>query len=189
VLDHCSLAVQVILAMWSREEAHFEGIYYQVRGAINQPKGVQKPHIPLLIGGSGEKVTLKLVAQYGDACNVQGNLATIAHKFAILKEHCEAVGRDYQSIHRTAGTLCAIGETDEQALATLPPMMKFQLSSGSGGLVGSLGNHSEADCGIRGGRCTGIDPCVLRCQDRPGATPTLCQGVYPVKPSGSNRPL
>ena len=138
MLDHCSLAVQVILAMWSREEAHFEGIYYQVRGAINQPKGVQKPHIPLLIGGSGEKVTLKLVAQYGDACNVQGDLATIAHKFAILKEHCEAVGRDYQSIHRTAGTLCAIGETDEQALANLPPMMKFQLSSGMGGLVGSL---------------------------------------------------
>lgn len=126
-------AVQVILAMWQEEEAHFEGNYYQVRGAINQPKGVQKPHIPLLIGGSGEKVTLKLVAQYGDACNVQGDLATIAHKFAILKEHCEAVGRDYQSIHRTAGTLCAIGETDEQALANLPPMMKFQLSSGMGG--------------------------------------------------------
>ena len=49
-------AVQVILAMWTQEEAVFEGTYYQVRGAINQPKGVQKPHIPLLIGGGGEKV-------------------------------------------------------------------------------------------------------------------------------------
>ena len=53
--------------MWTEEEATFEGKYHQVRGAINQPKGVQKPHIPLLIGGGGEKVTLKLVAQYGDA--------------------------------------------------------------------------------------------------------------------------
>jgi alkanesulfonate monooxygenase SsuD/methylene tetrahydromethanopterin reductase-like flavin-dependent oxidoreductase (luciferase family) len=113
-------AVQVILAMWTQEEAVFEGTYYQVRGAINQPKGVQKPHIPLLIGGGGEQVTLKLVAQYGDACSVNGDLATIKHKFAVLKGHCETVGRDYASIHRTAGALCAIGETDEQARAKIP---------------------------------------------------------------------
>jgi F420-dependent oxidoreductase-like protein len=55
-------AVEIILAMWTQEEANFEGTYYQVSGAINQPKGVQKPHIPLLIGGGGEKVTLRLVA-------------------------------------------------------------------------------------------------------------------------------
>src|SRR6266516_7033469 len=59
-------AVQIILAMWTQEEATFEGTYYQVKGAINQPKGVQKPHIPILIGGGGEKVTLRLVAQYGN---------------------------------------------------------------------------------------------------------------------------
>ena len=117
-------AVQVILAMWTQEEAVFEGTYYQVRGAINQPKGVQKPHIPLLIGGGGEKVTLKLVAQYGDACHVGGDLSTIEHKFAVLKQHCEAVGRDYNSIHRAAGAVCVIGDTDEQAFAKLPDFMK-----------------------------------------------------------------
>jgi F420-dependent oxidoreductase-like protein len=58
-------AVQIIRKMWSDDETVFEGKYYQVRGAINQPKGVQKPHIPLLIGGGGEQVTLKLVAQGG----------------------------------------------------------------------------------------------------------------------------
>lgn len=62
-LRHLREAVQVILAMWTQEEAAFEGEYYQIRGAINQPKGVQRPHIPLLIGGSGEQITLKLVAQ------------------------------------------------------------------------------------------------------------------------------
>lgn len=123
-------AVQVILAMWTQEEAVFEGKYYQVRGAINQPKGVQKPHIPLLIGGSGERVTLKLVAQYGDACNVFGGLAELEHKFAILKEHCEAVGRDYMSIHRTTGTLCIIGDTDEEALAKVPDAMKQRYGDG-----------------------------------------------------------
>src|SRR4029434_1232446 len=86
-------AVQVILPMWTQEEAVFEGSYYRLDGAINQPKGVQQPHIPLLIGGGGEQVTLKLVAQYGDACNINGDLETIKHKFAVLKKHCETVGR------------------------------------------------------------------------------------------------
>jgi F420-dependent oxidoreductase-like protein len=113
-------AVQVILAMWTQDEATFAGHYYQVRGAINQPKGVQKPHIPLLIGGGGERVTLKLVAQYADSCNVFGDPVTLQRKFAILKQHCEAVARDYNSIRRTSGAVCAIGDTVEQALAKIP---------------------------------------------------------------------
>ncbi len=112
--------IQVILAMWTQEEATFEGTYYQVRGAINQPKGVQKPHIPLLIGGGGEKVTLRLVAQYANACNVGGDIATIKHKLAVLKQHCDEIGRDYNSIKRTILIDdCAIAETEEAAVAKL----------------------------------------------------------------------
>ncbi|HEY4388641.1 MAG TPA: LLM class F420-dependent oxidoreductase [Ktedonobacteraceae bacterium] len=138
-LRHLREAVQVIRAMWTQEEAVFEGKYYQVRGAINQPKGVQKPHIPLLIGGGGEKVTLKLVAQYGDACNVGGSLDTIRQKFAILKQHCETVGRDYESIHRTSTTFCSIAETDEQALAQIPELARSRFGDGvNSALIGSL---------------------------------------------------
>jgi F420-dependent oxidoreductase-like protein len=108
-------SLQVILAMWTQEEATFEGQYYQVHNAINQPKGVQQPHIPLLIGGGGEQVTLKLVAQYGDACNVRGEINTLQHKFDVLKHHCETVGREYSSIHRTATASCSIADTDEKA--------------------------------------------------------------------------
>jgi F420-dependent oxidoreductase-like protein len=128
-------AVQVIHAMWEQQEAHFEGKYYQVRGAINQPKGVQKPHIPMLIGGGGEKVTLKLVAQYGDACNVLGDLETIKHKLAVLKEHCETLGRDYATIHCTTGAVCSIADSDEEALALVPANVMGQLKDTS--LVGS----------------------------------------------------
>src|SRR6266568_3337896 len=123
-------AIQIILAMWTQDEATFEGTYYQVRGAINQPKGVQKPHIPLLIGGGGEKVTLRLVAQYGNACNVGGDIATIKHKFAVLKQHCDELGRDYNSIRRT--TLiddCAIAETEDAAIAKLTPAQRNDLES------------------------------------------------------------
>jgi F420-dependent oxidoreductase-like protein len=128
-------AVQILLTMWTQQEATFEGKYYQVHRAINQPKGVQKPHIPLLIGGGGEQVTLKLVAQYGDACNVFGDFTAIEHKFAVLKEHCEAIGRDYQGIHRTAGTICIMEDTDEQAQAKVPDALKARY--GSAALIGS----------------------------------------------------
>jgi F420-dependent oxidoreductase-like protein len=109
-------ALQIIRAMWTEQEARFQGKYYQVDGAINQPKGVQKPHIPLLIGGAGEKVTLKLVAQYGDACNINNqDNAGVARKLAILREHCESVGRDYNEIKRTVEYSVAIARTEEEA--------------------------------------------------------------------------
>jgi F420-dependent oxidoreductase-like protein len=137
-LRHLREAVQVILAMWSQDEAVFEGEYYQVHGAINQPKGVQKPHIPLLIGGSGEQVTLKLVAQYGDACNIGGDLPTIQRKFTILRQHCEIVGRDYESIHRTMTGFSSIGETDERAMAKVPQALLHRFGNRiNSALIGS----------------------------------------------------
>jgi F420-dependent oxidoreductase-like protein len=113
-------AVQIILSMWTEKETTFEGEHFQVRGVINQPQGVQKPHIPVLIGGAGEKVTLKLVAEYGDACNVIESPEGLKHKFSVLKKHCETVGRDYNSVRRTATTLCIIADTDKEALAAVP---------------------------------------------------------------------
>jgi F420-dependent oxidoreductase-like protein len=121
-------AVEVILAMWTQPEATFEGKYYHVRGAINSPTGAQRPHIPLLIGGGGEKVTLRLVAQYADACNVGGEIPTIKHKFEVLKQHCDELGRDYNSILRT--TLiddCAIAPIEEEAIAMLSPEQRDDL--------------------------------------------------------------
>lgn len=153
-------AVQIIRALWNEEEATFEGNYYRVRGAINQPKGVQQPHIPMMIGGSGEKVTLKLVAQYADVCNVQGDYATIEHKFAVLKQHCEAIGRDYQSIHRTALTLGIVGETDEQARALVPAWAPL-VSPGdiqSYGLVGTLDTIRQR---IAGYEAAGVQELVI----------------------------
>ena len=121
-LRNLSEAAQVMLAMWTQEEATFSGGSYQISGAINQPKSVQKPHIPLLIGGNGEQVTLKLVARYGDACNVSGDATKVREKFAILRQHCAEVGRDYNSIRRTVIIDdCAVAETEEAACARLRP--------------------------------------------------------------------
>jgi F420-dependent oxidoreductase-like protein len=106
-------ALQVFKAMWTQEEAQFEGRYYRVQGAINEPKPVQKPHPPIWIGGGGEKVTLKLVAQYGDACNLRADLDTVRHKLEVLRGHCEAVGRDYDSVLKTLEFYTIVGDQKE----------------------------------------------------------------------------
>jgi alkanesulfonate monooxygenase SsuD/methylene tetrahydromethanopterin reductase-like flavin-dependent oxidoreductase (luciferase family) len=106
-------ALQVIKAMWTQERAQFEGGYYKLRGAINEPKPVQKPHPPIWIGGAGEKVTLKLVAQYGDACNFNADVETVRHKLNVLREHCETVGRDYDSVLKTVEFYTILGDRKE----------------------------------------------------------------------------
>ena len=97
-------AVEIVTRMWTDEKATFKGKYYTIDGAINEPKGVQQPHLPLWLGGGGEKVTLKLVAQFAQGCNVGGgDPAVIRQKLAVLREHCDALGRDYNSITRSTG--------------------------------------------------------------------------------------
>ena len=83
----------------------------------------QRPHVPIMIAGGGERVTLKIVAEYADACNVMVSPHEAARKFAILREHCATVGRDPNTILRTATTACLIAETDEEAQAALSPAM------------------------------------------------------------------
>src|SRR3712207_430259 len=97
-------AGEIIHRMWTGERPTFRGRHYAIDGPINEPKGVQRPHIPLWIGGGGEQVTLKLVAQWGDACNVGGgDPDTIRRKLEVLRGHCEAVGRDYGEIVKSTG--------------------------------------------------------------------------------------
>lgn len=113
-------SLHIIRAMWSEQEAYFEGKYVRVRGAINQPKGVQKPSIPLLIGGKGEQVTLRLVARYGDACNfTHPTLDELTQKLMLIKRYCGEIGRNAQDIHPTIYLNCVAGETEAEALAKI----------------------------------------------------------------------
>lgn len=95
-------AVEIVHRMWTDERPRFHGKYYAIDGPINEPTGVQKPHPPLWIGGSGERVTLKLVAKWGDACNVGGSVEEVQHKLAVLAGHCNDIGRDYREIIKSS---------------------------------------------------------------------------------------
>jgi F420-dependent oxidoreductase-like protein len=94
-------AAQIIIKMWTEERASFNGKFYQLSDAYCNPKPIQKPRPPIMIGGSGERRTLKIVAKYGDACNIFGSVETLRHKLGVLREHCRSVGRDYNSILKT----------------------------------------------------------------------------------------
>jgi len=94
-------SVQIIRKMWTEERATFNGKFYQIHDAYCNPRPIQKPYPPILIGGSGERETLKLVAKYADACNLFGSPETVKRKLDVLREHCKVVGRDYNSILKT----------------------------------------------------------------------------------------
>ncbi len=111
--------LEVITRMWDEDEASFAGKRYQIDGAINEPKGANgRP--PLWIGGGGEQVTLKLVAQYGDACNVGGGNAEVCrHKLEVLKRHCDALGRDYDRIVKSTSIDLILLEDGEDRAAAM----------------------------------------------------------------------
>jgi alkanesulfonate monooxygenase SsuD/methylene tetrahydromethanopterin reductase-like flavin-dependent oxidoreductase (luciferase family) len=95
-------ALQICLQMWSDDDGPFEGEHYRLAETICSPQPVQRPRPPILIGGSGEQKTLRLVARYADACNLFGtDPSVVAHKLDVLARHCEAEHRDPADIERT----------------------------------------------------------------------------------------
>ena len=94
--------LQICLQMWSDNDGPFEGRHYQLAETLCVPAPLSRPRPPIMIGGGGEKKTLRLVARYADSCNVFGaSIPDVAHKFDVLREHCAAEGRDYDSIEKT----------------------------------------------------------------------------------------
>ncbi len=96
--------LQIAHQMWSDEVASYHGAHYRLEETLNSPQALARPRPPIMVGGMGEKKTLRLVARYADACNLfaYGGAETVRHKLDILRGHCEDVGRDYAEIERTA---------------------------------------------------------------------------------------
>jgi len=112
-------AVQIAQSMFVNETTTFDGQWYQVKDAFNLPKPIQAGGPPTLIGGSGERKTLRLVAQYANACNVFGDPTAVAHLMTVLDGHCETFGRNPSDICRTTLATVVAGRTMEAARATI----------------------------------------------------------------------
>ena len=136
-MDRLDEAANLIKLLWTEERPTLTGKHYALDRPPYNPPNVSQPHPPILIGGGGEKRTLRIVAKYADVANVQGSPEEVAHKFQVLDEHCRAVGRDPVAIKRTIqvpmwmsdddafkqrvsqGMAAARGESPEQAVKSV----------------------------------------------------------------------
>jgi F420-dependent oxidoreductase-like protein len=105
--------LEICLQMWSGDEKPYQGNHYQLDRPLNSPQSLSRPHPGIMIGGSGEKKTLKLVARFADACNLWPT-PEIPRKLEILRAHCAEVGRDYDAIEKTAIFRFDVGEKGEK---------------------------------------------------------------------------
>jgi F420-dependent oxidoreductase-like protein len=113
-MDRLEEALKICRAMFTEEAPSFEGRHSRIDHALNVPRPIRPGGIPILVGGSGEQRTLRLVARYADACNLFGDIPTIRHKLEVLARHCEAVGRDPAEIVKTRLGPLVVGATERE---------------------------------------------------------------------------
>jgi alkanesulfonate monooxygenase SsuD/methylene tetrahydromethanopterin reductase-like flavin-dependent oxidoreductase (luciferase family) len=109
--------VEIVKSMWSQPETTYDGKYYKMSRANCDPKPLQQPHPPVWIGGGGEQLTLRVVAQHADVSNFGSSLEEFTKKRAILQEHCKVVGRDEDTIRKTISSEVFIRETEAEVIA------------------------------------------------------------------------
>ncbi len=132
--------LQIARKMWSGDRTPFEGRYYQLAEPICEPRPVSHPWPPILVGGSGEQKTLRLVARYADACNISGpDLPALRHKLDVLREHCAAEGRDYDTIEKTTNLRVRLSRDGRDG--TYTPEAALELLNGYAGL-----GYTHANC-------------------------------------------
>ena len=121
--------LQIVHQMWSDNDGPYAGKHYTLAETINVPQVISKPHPPIMIGGTGEKKTLRLVAQYADACNLfagpQEGADFIAAKFDVLAQHCRDVGSDYSAIRKTILWTGPVGTDADGGRAFVEQMRSF----------------------------------------------------------------
>jgi F420-dependent oxidoreductase-like protein len=149
-------ALQITRSMFTNQQTTFAGKYFSANGAFNNPKPI-RGDIPILIGGSGERKTLRLVARYADGCNLFGDPGRAKHLLGVLEGHCETVGRDSSEITKTGMGQVAIAPTHEAAQAKLQPLRERGVPEErlAGMIVGdpdTVGERAQAlaDVGIEG---------------------------------------
>jgi F420-dependent oxidoreductase-like protein len=135
-------ALRICQQMWSGDDSQFDGKHYHLARTLNSPQSLTRPHPPILIGGAGERKTLRLVARYADACNIFDS-PEVGHKLDVLREHCATEGRDYDAIEKTVQVRFDLGPNGERVEQTVEHLhglaeLGFTVAHGTLLDVGSL---------------------------------------------------
>ena len=158
-MDRLEEAVQICRAMFAADHATFEGKHYAISDARNLPRPVRPDGIPIMIGGGGEKRTLKLVAQYADACNIAGDLATIRHKIEVLHRHCADVGRDPGDIAVTRMSTLMPTDSPQQTTDTRAFLLDAAGAEAAAGFT--VGQEDEIVAELQGYIEAGVDELIF----------------------------
>lgn len=123
-------SLQIIRQMWSGEVKPYEGKYFQLAETLCSPRPLSQPQLPIMIGGNGEKKTLRMVAQYADACNIflAPQDADVIHKLDVLRAHCDRLGRPYEEIEKTAWTMLKSTMSADEIIAVFRRAKKLGIS-------------------------------------------------------------
>jgi F420-dependent oxidoreductase-like protein len=140
-MERLEETIQICLQMWMGDEAPYSGRHYQLDRPLNSPQALSRPHPPILIGGSGERKTLRLVARYAQACNLFPT-PQLPHKLEVLKAHCEAEGRDYDEIEKTCMFSFDVGERGEKTGKVLG-QLRWLAGMGVQTVIGSVNDVSR----------------------------------------------
>jgi len=142
--------LRIALQMWSGSQEPIEGKHYHLERPLNSPQAIQRPHPPILIGGTGERKTLRLVAQYADACNLFAFIGDdeLKRKLDVLREHCQRIGRPFEAIQKT--TLDTLFLTADGRNSSITPAQAVERFAGLAALgfdegIVNLPNVSELE--------------------------------------------
>jgi F420-dependent oxidoreductase-like protein len=127
--------LQICLQMWHGDEKPYRGRHYSLDRPLNSPQSLSRPHPPIMVGGGGERKTLRMVAQYADACNLFAGRDE-ARKLEVLRQHCEALGRDYDTIYKTAYYVFDTAKGAQRIVDELGALAELGFDAAIGAVVG-----------------------------------------------------
>jgi alkanesulfonate monooxygenase SsuD/methylene tetrahydromethanopterin reductase-like flavin-dependent oxidoreductase (luciferase family) len=134
-------ALEICLRMWAGDESPFDGRRFHLERPLSSPQPLAKPHPPIMIGGGGEKKTLRFVAKYAQSCNLFPG-PELVHKLDVLREHCEREGRDYNEIEKTVAFQFDLGDQGErvdETLAALRGLAELGIDTAHGKVINAGG--------------------------------------------------
>jgi len=163
-MDRLDEALEICRLMFTEGAPSFKGRYYEISEAHNMPGPVRPDGIPIMVGGGGEKRTLRAAARFADAVNIFGDAETVRHKMKVLDEHCAAVGRDPREICRTALKTLIIDRNANDAAEKAKPVRDLR-----GGdrfrIIGMAGTPDEVGAQARELREAGLDGLIVNLPD------------------------
>jgi len=158
-MDRLEEALQICRAMFDHDPATFDGEHYAIKDARNLPRPIRSDGIPIMIGGGGEKRTLKLVARYGDACNIAGGIDTIRHKIEVLHRHCADEGRDPSDIAITRMSTLMLTDSPGQTEQTREFLLAAAGPEAAEGFT--VGQEDDVAAAVKESAEAGVDELIF----------------------------